>query len=188
MSLIFNKKAHTYRADGRIVPGVTGIIKDLLPLGFSTLEWHLLRGRKVHDYAARIARGEKLNRDNELLGYIAAIEKYFAEVKPRTIDVEQQVYSSRYQYAGTYDSYSEIDGRRCLVDYKNSMNYDRVALQLAAYAIAHVDQIKWGVGVQFKDNGTYTMTDKPIRLRPFEREFLAMRSVYEIRKRLGIIK
>lgn len=186
MSLVFNKKQHIYRLNGVVVPGVTEIITDLLPYPFQATKWHLLRGSKVHNYAAKIARGEKLNCDDRLLGHIEGIKKFFDEVKPRVIDVEQQVYSSRYQYAGTYDLYAEIGGKICLVDYKNSLNYNRVALQLAGYSVAHKDEIRWGMGVQIKDNGKYTMTDKPIRLRPFEREFLAMRSVYEIRKRLGV--
>ena len=74
-----------------------------------------------------------------------------------------------------------------LIDFKSSISYDRLALQLAGYAHAHPDcpNVLYGAGVQIKENGSYVMT-KPIKLRPFVREFLAMRAVYNIRRRIGI--
>ena len=75
--IFFDKISHTYRDNIGDVPSVTQIINDLLPLPFHASMFHLNKGSKVHRYAAKIGRGEKLNCDPKLLGHIKALRKFY---------------------------------------------------------------------------------------------------------------
>ena len=79
--------------------------------------------------------------------YVAFLE-WFEETQPTVINVEEVIYSKKYQYAGTYDCMLEIDGKVYLCDLKTT-NASRQApqgvypenfLQLGAYALAHEEQ------------------------------------------------
>lgn len=54
----FDPSTHTYKINDRPVPGVTSVLRDLIP-GWSASDWHLNRGRIVHQCAAGIARGKR---------------------------------------------------------------------------------------------------------------------------------
>lgn len=77
-----------------------------------------------------------------------AFAEWFNLVEPEILNVEEVVYSQRYEYAGTYDCMLRIDGRNYLCDLKTT-NASRKAprgiyaeyfIQLGAYAGAHNEE------------------------------------------------
>ena len=187
MSLEFDPEKHIYRLDGKIIPGVTQIINELLPIQYKPNDWYLKRGSAVHACAAFIARGIDFDFNEQISGQVAAIRKFFAEVKPEILSIEERIYSALYRYAGTLDLYVKIGTKFCLVDYKSSISIDRVGIQLGGYSLAKVPVVINGLGVQINEDGTYSMT-KPIKLDNYRREFLALRATYGVRERLGLNK
>jgi len=49
------------------------------------------------------------------------------------IEIEPSLVSEEYQYGGTPDLIADLNGKRCLVDWKSGRVYESVLLQLAAY-------------------------------------------------------
>ena len=76
MSLEFDAATHTYTANGKVVPSVTQIISELLPMQFKCDDWYLQRGSAVHACAAMIARGANFDFDERISGQVAAIKKF----------------------------------------------------------------------------------------------------------------
>jgi hypothetical protein len=77
-----------------------------------------------------------------------AFVKWFDGSKPEVINVEEVIYSEKYNFAGTYDCMLRIDGKVYLCDLKTT-NASRKApngvyaenfIQLGAYALAHEEQ------------------------------------------------
>lgn len=189
--IIFDQENHRYIIDNIVYPSVTQIINSLLP-PFHVDRWYLDRGTAVHACAAMIGRGIDFDYDERIEGQVRAIRKFFKEVKPGMLGMfEVLVYSPIYRFSGTLDLIADIGGKRCLVDYKGTMEIERLGLQLAGYSIAlnHcLDwDIKYGVGVEIKETGKYKMSP-PIKLAKYERQFLALRAVYAIRDRMGYNK
>lgn len=77
-----------------------------------------------------------------------AFIKWFEEVKPEIINVEEVIYSAEYDYPGTYDCMLKIDGKVYLCDLKTTNSSRRAPngvyaenfLQLGAYANAHDEE------------------------------------------------
>ena len=191
MNLQFDPKTHTYMLDGKRIPGVTQIINELVPMQYKPDDWYLQRGAAVHACAAMIARDIDFEYDERISGQVKAIRKFFAEVNPETIEIEKRVFSKLYRFAGTFDLAAIINRRLCLIDYKGSLSIERTALQLAGYSIASngifPGEIHLGIGIVIKEDGSYSTT-KPIKLKNYQREFLALRAVYAIRERLNLNK
>ncbi len=185
MSLEFDQSTHTYKLDGVKIPSVTEILNELVPIQYKAGDWYLQRGRAVHACAAMIARGELFNYDDRIAGQVKAIQKFFDEVKPEILQVEHKVYSKTYRYAGTNDLLCKIGYFKVLVDYKGAVDIIRTSLQLAGYSIG--TDIQYGIGIEIKENGSYIMTHK-IKLKAWERVFLALRTTYQIREELGLNK
>jgi hypothetical protein len=188
MKIDFDQATHIYKIDGFPVPSVTQIIRETVGIGWGAAEWYLTRGRAIHACAAFIAQGKEFKFDDRLTGYVAALKKFFAEVKPIDCMSEMPVGCSFYRYCGTVDLVCTIGSYRAIIDYKHSFDKYRIALQLGGYSVAIKEasgfDIKIGFGVQIKENGTYQMTDK-IDLRTPRNEFLALRTTYAVKERLG---
>ena len=187
----FDSKKHQYTIDNVVYPSVTQIINSILP-PFQVDEWYMNRGVAVHMAAAMIGQGIDFDYDERIEGQVRAIRKFFKEVKPGMLGMfEVLVYSPIYRFSGTLDLIANIGGKRCLVDYKGTMEIERLGLQLAGYSIALEHcldwKVKYGVGVEIKETGKYKMSP-PIKLAKYEREFLALRAVYAIRNRMGYNK
>lgn len=187
MNLEFDQASHIYKLDGKIIPSVTQILGELVPIQYKPNDWYLKRGRAVHACAAMIARGELFNYDDRIKGQVHAIQKFFDEVRPEILAVEKMVYSKPYRYAGTLDLYVKIGTKFCLVDYKSSISIEHIGLQLGAYSLAMFPIVINGIGIAIKEDGTYSMTE-PINLPYYRREFLALRATYAVRERLGLNK
>ena len=187
MNLEFDKSTHTYKIDNKKVPSVTQIINELLPMQYSPNDWYLQRGSAVHQCAAYIAKGINFDCDIRIAGQVDALFKFFKEVQPDILGIEEKVYSVQYRFAGTYDLWAMIDNKHCLIDYKSSISIEHIGLQLGGYSIAMEPVVFRGVGVQLKEDGKYNMTNI-INLKNYRREFLALRTAYAIRERMGLNK
>lgn len=92
------------------------------------------RGRRVHEYAAEYADGKRVAPSD---GYEEAVENYFLAYTPKPLLTEVTVFHQLYNYAGTADTVSRIDGETWLIDYKTSKKmYPEMHLQVSAYAHA----------------------------------------------------
>ena len=192
MNLESDQATHIYRLDGKIITSVTQILNELVPIQYKPNDWYLKRGQAVHAAAAFIARGIDFNYNEQIAGQVAAIQKFFAEVRPDVKFVEERVSSRLYRFAGTLDLAADLRSLRyqfrdALVDYKSSMSIDRTGLQLAAYSLCMVNPISWGLCVVISEDGEYAMSE-PINLKNYRREFLALRATYAVRERLGLNK
>lgn len=100
-----------------------------------------------HMLAMGIDSDSPLYSDEALLA-LHSFEGWHGRVKPKTIAVEQVVYSSSLQYAGTFDSILQIDGKNYLCDLKTTNAskdapagiYPENFIQLAAYYHAYQEQ------------------------------------------------
>lgn len=184
----FDEATHEYRLNGRLVPNVTKVLSDLLP-GFRASDWYLQRGRAIHMSAALVGKGIEFEYDPRIAGQVEAVRRFFREIQPEVIDIERQVYSERYQFAGTVDlvaclPYQSVTPHPMIIDYKASLTPSTI-FQCAAYALAHPQPIGFGVGVEIHDDGTYKMSGI-WDLKRAKQEWLHLLGAYRIRERLGL--
>jgi hypothetical protein len=72
-----------------------------------------------------------------------------------------------------------------ILDFKASLTLS-VAYQCAAYALAYPGRvIKWGCGVEIRENGTYQMGDI-YDLRKYQQDWLNLLGSYNVRRKCGI--
>jgi len=183
-SYTFEPDAHVYRIGGRKVPGVTKVLADLIP-GWAASDWYMRRGQVVHACAALCAQDKAFEHSPEVDGQVKAIRRYLDEVRPRITEIERQVYSRRYQYAGTLDL---MDGNK-VVDYKASIG-PSLPYQLAAYAIAYGEtegcaDPRQGYGVEIRADGTFKCTEV-FDFRRYKAEWLCLLSAYNTRRHCRI--
>lgn len=99
---------------------------------------HFLKGMDVDDTALT----------KEAHAAYRSFVEWFEGLKPTVVNVEEVVYSEKFQYAGTYDCMLNIDGKNCLCDLKTTNPskkapngvYGEYFIQLGAYAYAHEEQ------------------------------------------------
>jgi len=182
-SCTFDPVTHEYTINGHRVPSVTEVLRDLFPR-FRASDWYLQRGRAVHACAALVARGVPFEHDPRIAGQVEAVKRFFSEVKPEPIAIEEPIYSEKYHYAGTPDLVARIDGRRVVVDYKSHQDPCTV-YQCAAYALARGD-VTYGCCVALYEDGTYAISQL-WNLRPYMQEWLALLTTYRVRERLGYV-
>ncbi len=207
--LDFDPGTHTYRQDGRIIPGVTETIKPLAP-DFDRFPSYEARerGKLVHALTAVMdGRGDLWpempeGKEDELSGYCDAWHKFKCESKAEIFadHIEKQIYHQLYCYAGTIDRFvslprwrqPQLQAPRYVLDIKTGSYDSSHQLQLAAYLFA----LSYGseglafhsgaMAVYLRANGTYTTrsyTSKELQ-GPFT-TFLALRSVAEWKKEHG---
>jgi hypothetical protein len=101
----------------------------------------------VEDYLKGREQSDEV-RSVEAMNAYTAFKSWFEDAEPDVINVEEVIYSEKYQYAGTYDCMLEVDGKVYLCDLKTT-NASRKApngvyaenfIQLGAYALAHEEQ------------------------------------------------
>ena len=186
MGCEFDPENHIYTLDGVVIPSVTQIINSILP-PFNVDQWYLDRGSAVHACAAMIAQGIEFEYDERIKGQVQAIIKFFKEIRPEVLEVEQLLYNETYRFAGTLDLYAKILNNYVIVDYKGSCDLERGSLQLGGYAAMLGPKHTKGIIVEINENGKYKMSDS-IRLKPYTNKFLALRTVYGIREQMGYNK
>ena len=185
MVTAFNAEKHEYTMNGFVLPSVTQVIRALLGDSiWRATEWHLTRGRAIHAAAALIAKGKKFEYDLQVAGQIEACKSFFRQNKGiKVLEVEHQYFSQPYQFAGTVDVVAIIHGRETIADWKSALS-PIAELQVGAYGIL-IPSATHGLVVALGDDGIPRQSEHFKLDRP-RREFLALRSAYAVRQRLGL--
>ena len=181
----FDEATHTYRIGGFVCPSVTQIIGDLLP-GFKADPWYLERGSANHSCYQMLALGQEFTPDERSQPNIDAWHLWQKSMMPFTFkQVEMQVFSKKYMFAGTLDAIIEKDGELLIIDYKESLSYSD-CYQLGAYSIALKEygiKVKKGFGVGLS-KGKCKMSEV-YDLNVYGQKFLTLLSAYNIRVEHG---
>lgn len=166
-----------YQINGIDAPSVTEIINAVFP-SWMPGQFYLDRGTAIHACAAMIAQGIDFDYDPQIEGWVQGCRKFFVDMAPSVIEVEQRVESVPFHYVGRLDLYAEIKKKTGVVDWKSgTVPMNKLCLQLAGYAIAHKDDLRWGMGIFLNEKGTYKTTGW-IDLKPWKQKFLAVRTVF----------
>lgn len=95
-----------------------------------------IKGTKVHTFAERIARGEKMQIPGEIAGYVQGAIDFLREWKVEPLHIEVPVFNVTEFYAGTTDLIAKLaDEKIWILDYKSSRTepFGNTAYQTCAY-------------------------------------------------------
>lgn len=145
--LTFDKATHTYTLDGRPIPSVTQILRDVGIIDTSA-PWYTEEARDLgsrvaiathwHDWSVLdgdnpdFAKLERLAPD--ALPYVKAWCDFLNQTHTRVIKSEVAVSNRVLRYAGTYDRLIDMNGKTYLIDIKTGRKENWHGLQTAAYA------------------------------------------------------
>lgn len=139
MTLAFDESTHTYTYEGRRVPSVTQVIREVVLGGHDRpgMEWYMARGSALHLAAQMWDEGEldEESIDPAIAGHLAAYRRFRDDVgDDLTItEIEKPRYHTS-GYAGTPDRVVEWRGDRGILDLKTGSTAAWHRLQTAAYA------------------------------------------------------
>lgn len=157
-------EAHIYRRGNRIIPGVTETLQINFGKRIYWNEWYANRGKAVHLAIYYLVRDE-LNWDTvdeRIKPRVEAFQKFLRETGFSVLSSEIQLFSKRYNFAGTIDLILGKHGdpkELILCDIKSSIE-PIVELQLGAYSILYAENLKLVkkvCAVELKDNGSYNI-------------------------------
>lgn len=173
MTLTFDPVEHLYRLDGRVVPGVTKVLRDE---GFIDAAWFTEysrdRGTKAHR-AIELWDSEDLNEarlDPVLRPYLAAWKRFKLEAGVSIEASEVRLASDTYGFAGTIDKVASIGSTKAILDIKTGPVSSWVGLQLAAYHILVNEPARRRYAVQLNNDSSYRLhefkdrSDRPVFL------------------------
>lgn len=168
MSLAFDEATHTYRHDGQVIPGVTGILAPLTDL--SAVPADILAAASAFGTAVHLAtelldqgRLDMSSVDAALLPYLDAWRQFCSDHGAEWTHIEARLYHPALRYAGTVDRMGVVDGVPSIVDIKTSgVIYPSTGPQTAAYQRAAADgeqkfTARQRLSVQLKADGTYAV-------------------------------
>jgi hypothetical protein len=134
-----------YALAGERIVSVTEVLKlaglvDLSHIPVETLERARQRGHDVHAWVEGIALGliDDETPDERIAPYIDGYGSFLAETEFTVVDVELEVVSRLYRFAGRLDLTGTIGGESWLLDVKATASIaPESALQTAGYAVAY---------------------------------------------------
>jgi hypothetical protein len=168
--LDFDPAAHVYRWGGKIVPGVTTVLRGLHSMAgvpIEILEAAQQRGTDVHA-ACEFLDQDDLDEDSltdQTRGYVSGYRRFLADCEPNYSGIEERVYHTVLGFAGTLDRRGELtyQGARtqAVIDIKTSAQAYPIAWepQLAAYAHAAGIPAVRRFTLQLRPDGTYLMRE-----------------------------
>ena len=170
MTLTFDAELHEYRLDNISVPSVTQIIGGAGLSDFSKVNPDILKRSQSFGTATHLACTFNDKNQLDIKSLDPALEPYLeawilfkrdfgiTEFK----EIEKQVYSTKYQYAGCLDRLTIINNELTLIEIKTTSIMPKTTkLQLAGYLIAFNEgkkfneKIKNRIAVRLKGNGSY---------------------------------
>lgn len=179
---------HIYRLDGRVIPGVTEILKDVgLSNHFNRDDWYLERGRAVHLAIQYCLEGDLKESSvaPAIKGYLNTFKRFWDEKKPKLLGSEKMVYDPIRWYAGTLDLRVQLPGGESLIDIKTGTPQPADAWQTAGYAHA---VYKSGARYILRQ-GLYLRADGSYRIKNFTDHadfdvFLSACNVFHAKRRV----
>lgn len=136
--LEFNSETHTYTFNGCVVPSVTQILKST---GFIDTTFYkndaAERGTYIHSVLEAIDKNptKTVEYVPDVNGYVEAWERFKRESGITFLEIEQKVFSSKFQYAGTIDRIGNLGGQITIIDIKTGAFQHWHSLQTAAYEL-----------------------------------------------------
>lgn len=142
--LVFDEASHTYRLDGKPIPSVTTILKELSAREYRFVAPQLMAdaawlGQAVHKVIELDVQGtlDEDTLDGTLIGYLRKWRQFLAQSGFQPLLSEQRVFSRKHHYAGTLDLFGMLHRRLAMVDAKRCAQVPRTAgPQTAAYETA----------------------------------------------------
>lgn len=162
----YNDELHQYKFDGVVIPSVTQILKEagLVNLDFISEEYLREKsdlGKKVHT-ATELYDADSLDYDDlhpKLQAYVRSWQKFLIDYKITLKDIELQMFSNLYRFAGRLDRTGWIGKELTLVDIKSGSIQHSHAIQTAGYEILYnqdkkkSEQIKRRMCVYLNEHG-----------------------------------
>lgn len=195
----FDAESHEYRAEGAVVPHVTGVLDALnlrdLPPNRPERELWLFRGNWV-DTAISLKLLGKLDVNDpaflahaaQWMGFVMGGLRFIRETGAAVISVQRQVYHPTYRFAGTLDLEIDIPHRGLAIcDWKLNEACVGTHLQLAAYDLAASAEPEYKphrrIAVALHPDGTYKTTE--YQGRQDRQLFLSALALYNDKNRNG---
>ncbi|WP_428383581.1 hypothetical protein [Nevskia ramosa] len=163
----FDPATHTYRVDGKVLPGVTTVIKPLIDYSMVSAEMLALaaeRGSAAH-LATEYADQDMLDEDTldpRLAGYLQAWRQFRLDKAAKPIVIERQLAHTLLGYCCTLDRIMTFGNSQSLelVEIKTtSQLLPATGVQLVGQELAWIanggQKPKGRHAVQLRDDGTY---------------------------------
>jgi hypothetical protein len=183
--ITFDADAHVYRdAQGRVVPGVTGIIRacGLMDTQWAS-EWHMQRGSAVHRAVELDEQGDldEASLDSVIVPYLDAWRRFKTELHYISVEQERKIYHPVYRYAGTLDQIGILNDKSTLIDIKTGAYQPWWALQTAAYNA--VSKCRYRYSIELHNDGKYKLIQH--KKNTDLQAFLACLTVWNLRREYG---
>jgi hypothetical protein len=185
----FDAATHTYSVGGTVLPSVTTILRDVLPVASHGEQWHMDRGTAHHALYALLAAGVKpsaIEYDPRSQPWVDGWMRWQDAFNPQLAVSEIRIASVAMGYAGTADAVICIGDERWLIDYKQAAS-KRDVIQLAAYDDLLTEN---GIGVdrcailQIDGSGSYKWMEVKAKARKkASYDWRAINRVYQLRKK-----
>lgn len=150
-------------------------------------------GSAIHQWIEDWIKGEnpEMPDDENIVNGITAFLKWKRNNNIEFIESEEQVYSEKYNYIGTFDAIAKIDGKLAIIDFKSSSGiYNEMRYQLASYWHAWEemtdDKFDEGYIVQFdKKTGNFDPDKNILKIsrKEYKKDFDAFVGALKIKQR-----
>lgn len=186
-ALAFNPDLHEYRVDGRLLPGVTDVLKGVGIIDMSKpwyTDYERDRGKAIHSACEMLdtpADGalDWDSLDEAIVGYVRAWQSFLVESGAKILNVERKLWSPEYGFAGTLDRVLWWQDARTIVDIKTGQPEKWHALQTAAYQILDGAATE-RCCVYLRENGKFRVCVHPMKDAANDRaRFLAALATYK---------
>lgn len=182
----FDPVKHIYRMKGRVIPGVTDPMANVLGINPYWTDAGRDFGTKMHLAIALCAQKDLdyATLDERLKPRVDAYEKFCLDFQFVPDVIEQMFYSVSPEFCGTPDQ-AKIG--QLVVDFKKGKHLPEHALQLAAYAhLLGNSYLYERIGVELRADGKYSITPyKKQDIRSDFNIFISILNVYNWRTRNG---
>ncbi|MBI5259784.1 MAG: hypothetical protein HY855_25010 [Burkholderiales bacterium] len=159
----FDEARHEYRVGGRLVPGVTSILRPLVDFSGippAVLEAKADLGRRVH-FACELHDDDDLDETSvepDVAPYLQAYRQWRADTGAVILLNEHKVYHPVLGYAGTLDRVANFGHHEWLIDLKTCFTTPMSAgPQTAAYQAALGVRTQRRAALRLRPDGTYRL-------------------------------
>lgn len=93
-------------------------------------------GTAAHEAFERMAKGQGPGRITpDIQPFVDHFQRFLDDQQPEITFQEETIWSDEHRYAGSFDAFGSLDGRRFFIDWKTTRSgiHEEVGLQLAAY-------------------------------------------------------